>query len=264
MTLTFTILGCGSSGGVPRPGTGWGACDPANPKNRRRRCALLIERHGDHGATRVLIDTGPDLREQLIEANVPWLDAVLFSHEHADHTHGIDDLRGLFLKARRRVDVYADDPTSRMLMTRFSYCFVQPPGSAYPAILNMHGLKAGQPITINGKGGPVTALPFLLEHGDIQALGFRFGDVAYSADLHDIPATSLPALAGLDLWIIDALRYLPHPAHFSVADALAWIDRLKPQRAILTNMHTDLDYARLSVELPENVVPAYDGMRFEA
>jgi phosphoribosyl 1,2-cyclic phosphate phosphodiesterase len=264
VTLTFTILGCGSSGGVPRPGTGWGACDPANPKNRRRRCALLIERHGDHGATRVLIDTGPDLREQLIEANVPWLDAVLFSHEHADHTHGIDDLRGLFLKARRRVDVYADDPTSRMLMTRFSYCFVQPPGSAYPAILNMHGLKAGQAVTIDGKGGPVTALPFLLEHGDIQALGFRFGDVAYSADLHDIPATSLPALAGLDLWIIDALRYLPHPAHFSVADALAWIDRLKPQRAILTNMHTDLDYARLSVELPENVVPAYDGMRFEA
>jgi phosphoribosyl 1,2-cyclic phosphate phosphodiesterase len=264
VTLTFTILGCGSSGGVPRPGTGWGACDPANPKNRRRRCALLIERHGDHGATRVLIDTGPDLREQLIDANVPWLDAVLYSHEHADHTHGIDDLRGLFLKARRRLDVYADDPTSRMLMTRFSYCFVQPPGSDYPAILNMHGLKAGEAVTIDGKGGPVTALPFLLDHGDIQALGFRFGAVAYSADLHDVPELSLPALAGLDLWIVDALRYHPHPSHFSVADAIAWIDRLKPARAILTNMHTDLDYDTLSVQLPANVEPAYDGMRFEA
>ncbi len=264
MTLTFTILGCGSSGGVPRPGTGWGACDPANPKNRRRRCALLVERSGEHGTTRVLIDTGPDLREQLIDANVPWLDAVLYTHEHADHTHGIDDLRGLFLKARRRVDVYADDPTSRMLMTRFSYCFVQPPGSDYPPIATMHGIKPGVALTIDGKGGPIAALPFCQDHGDIQALGFRFGDVAYSADLHDVPEASLPALARLDLWIVDALRYHPHPAHFSVADALAWIDRLKPRRAILTNMHTDLDYMALSVQLPENVVPAYDGMRFEA
>jgi len=264
VTLRFTILGCGSSGGVPRPGTGWGACDPANPKNRRRRCSLLVERKSPEGTTRVLIDTGPDLREQLIDANVPWLDAVLYSHEHADHTHGIDDLRGLFMKARRRVDAYADDPTSRMLMTRFAYCFVQPPGSDYPPILNMHRITAGVPLTIDGKGGPITALPFLQDHGDIQALGFRFGAVAYSADLHDVPAASMGALAGLDLWIVDALRYHPHPSHFSVADAIAWIDRIKPKRAILTNMHTDLDYATLSVQLPANVEPAYDGMRFEA
>jgi phosphoribosyl 1,2-cyclic phosphate phosphodiesterase len=234
MTLTFTILGCGSSGGVPRPGTGWGACDPANPKNRRRRCALLVERRGADGVTRVLIDTGPDLREQLLAANADWLDAVLYTHEHADHTHGIDDLRGLYLKARRRIEVYADDATSRMLMTRFSYCFVQPPGSEYPPILTM------------------------------QALGFRFGDVAYSADLHDLPDESLPAVADLKVWIVDALRYMPHPSHFSVADALSWIERLSPKRAILTNMHNDLDYEALRVSLPPPVEPAYDGMRVEA
>jgi phosphoribosyl 1,2-cyclic phosphate phosphodiesterase len=264
VTLAFTILGCGSSGGVPRPGTGWGACDPNNPKNRRRRCSLLVERKGNAGVTRILIDTGPDLREQLIDADVTWLDAVLYSHEHADHTHGIDDLRGLFLKNRRRVDAYADDPTTRMMMTRFAYCFVQPPGSEYPPIVRMHAMKAGEPLTIDGKGGPIEALPFLMDHGDIQALGFRFGDVAYSSDLHDLPEASIPAVSGLDVWIVDALRYHPHPSHFSVADAVRWIDRVQPKRAILTNMHTDLDYETLAVQVPGNVVPAYDGMRFEA
>src|SRR5436853_6467333 len=150
MSLKVRILGCGSSGGVPRPALGWGACNPANPKNRRRRTSLLVERRTAAGITRVLVDTSPDLREQLLEAGIDWLDAVLFTHEHADHTHGIDDLRGLFLKARRRLDVYADDPTSRMLMTRFSYCFVQPPGSDYPPIAIMHGIKPGVPLTIDG------------------------------------------------------------------------------------------------------------------
>lgn len=264
MTLTFTILGCGSSGGVPRPGTGWGACDPTNPKNRRRRCSLLVERKGRDGVTRVLVDTGPDLRDQLLDANVDWVDGVLYSHEHADHTHGVDDLRGLYLRGRRRLDVYADDPTSRMLMTRFSYCFVQPPGSDYPPILRMHGITPGQPLTIDGKGGPITILPFVQDHGDIRSLGFRFGAVGYSSDLHDMPADSAEALAGLDVWIVDALRYHPHPSHFSVADALSWITRIKPARAILTNMHADLDYEALRVSLPANVVPAYDGMRIEA
>jgi phosphoribosyl 1,2-cyclic phosphate phosphodiesterase len=263
MTLTFTILGCGSSGGVPRPGTGWGACDPNNPKNRRRRCALLVERKGPDGVTRILVDTGPDLREQLLDANVDWLDGVLYTHEHADHTHGIDDLRGLFMHRRRRVDVYADDATSRMLMTRFGYCFEQPPGSDYPPILNMHSLAPGRPLTIDGKGGPITALPFTQDHGDIKSLGFRFGAVAYSSDLHDMPDASADALAGLDLWIVDALRYNPHPAHFSVADALAWIERLKPARAVLTNMHADLDYEALRASLPPGIDLAYDGMRLE-
>ena len=177
--------------------------------------------------------------------------------------HGIDDLRGLFLHKRRRVDVYADDATSRMLMTRFSYCFVRPAGSEYPPIVTVHELKAGAPLSIPGPGGPIEALPFIQDHGDIKSLGFRFGDVVYSSDLHDMPDASAEVLAGTDLWIVDALRYHPHPAHFSVADALSWIERIKPKRAILTNMHTDLDYEVLRQSLPPNVEPAYDGMRIE-
>jgi phosphoribosyl 1,2-cyclic phosphate phosphodiesterase len=261
MTLTFTILGCGSSGGVPRPALGWGACDPNNPKNRRRRCSLLVERHGaDGGTTRVLIDTGPDLREQLLDARVDHLDAVLYTHEHADHTHGIDDLRPLFMHARRPIDIYVDEATSRALHGRFGYCFMTPPGSDYPPIVREHRLMPYRPVTIHGKGGPIVALPFLQEHGDIPALGFRFDNVAYSSDLNDLPPESEERLAGLDLWIVDALRYRPHPSHFSLADALAWIERLAPKRAILTNLHADLDYEVLRRELPRHIVPAYDGL----
>jgi phosphoribosyl 1,2-cyclic phosphate phosphodiesterase len=261
MTLTFTILGCGSSGGVPRPGLGWGACDPNNPKNRRRRCALLVERRAGTGVTRILVDTPPDLREQLLDADVDWLDAVMFTHEHADHTHGIDDLRALVLHRRRRIDAYVDDHTAQVLHERFGYCFVTPPGSAYPPILNEHRLVAGAFVTIDGAGGPITALPFLQDHGDIPSIGLRFGDVAYSADLRDLPAESLPALEGLTVWIVDALRHTPHPSHFSLGDALAWIERVRPLRAVLTNMHADLDYDTLRRTLPAAVVPAYDGMR---
>jgi phosphoribosyl 1,2-cyclic phosphate phosphodiesterase len=264
MTLTFTILGCGSSGGVPRPGIGWGECDPTNPKNRRRRCSLLVERRQADGAcTRVLIDTSPDLREQLLAADVDWLDGVLFTHEHADHTHGIDDLRGLFLRHRRRIDAYVDEQTYRVLYFRFGYCFVTPPGSNYPPILNEHRIKPGTPVNIPGPGGPIAALPFLQDHGDIASLGFRIGGVAYSSDLRDLPGESVAALAGLDLWIVDALRYKPHPSHFSVDEALAWIERLAPKRAILTNMHIDLDYEELRRRLPRHVEPAYDGLRIE-
>jgi phosphoribosyl 1,2-cyclic phosphate phosphodiesterase len=264
MTLTFTILGCGSSGGVPRPAIGWGACDPSNPRNRRRRCSLLVERrNASGGRTRVLIDTSPDLREQLLDADVDWLDGVLFTHEHADHTHGIDDLRGLFLRHRRRIDVYLDKPTSRVLTCRFGYCFVTPPGSSYPPILNEHRVNAGVPVTIDGQGGAITVLPFRQDHGDIESLGFRFGDVAYSSDLRDLPPESIAALSGLDLWIVDALWYRPHPSHFSLADALDWIKRIAPARAILTNMHLDLDYEKLRGELPPNVEPAFDGLKIE-
>ena len=261
MTLTFTILGCGSSGGVPRPALGWGKCDPANPKNRRRRCALLVERRNASGAvTRALVDTGPDLREQLIDAGIDWLDGVLFTHEHADHTHGVDDLRALVIHKRRRVDIYSDERTSAMLTTRFGYCFVTPQGSEYPPILNDHRIGAGHAVHINGEGGSITALPFLQDHGDIPSLGFRFGGLAYSADLKTLPEESIPTLAGLDFWIVDALRYTPHPSHFSVDDALSWIERIKPKRAILTNLHTDLDYEALRAKLPAHVEPAYDGL----
>ncbi len=243
MTLKFTILGCGSSGGVPRPALGWGDCDPKNPKNRRRRTSLLVERSGANGgATRVLVDTPPDLREQMIDADVDWLDGVLYTHEHADHTHGIDDLRAFFLKRRRRVDVYLDEPTAASLHVKFGYCFESPPGSEYPPIVTEHRLEAGVPVTIAGEGGPIAALPFRQEHGDIASLGFRFGKLAYSADLSGLPPESIATLAGLDVWIVDALRYRPHPSHFSLDDALAWIERLKPRRAFLTNLHADLDY----------------------
>jgi phosphoribosyl 1,2-cyclic phosphate phosphodiesterase len=260
MTLTFTILGCGSSGGVPRPALGWGDCDPDNPKNRRRRTSLLVERRNGAGVTRVLVDTSPDLREQLIDAEVDWLDAVLYTHEHADHTHGIDDLRALFMHRRRRVDVYLDEPTSKAVRGRFGYCFQSPPGSEYPPIVTEHRLAPGETITVTGEGGPIAALPVLQEHGDIASLGFRFGRLAYSCDLSGLPSASVAALAGLEVWIVDALRYRPHPSHFSVEDALTWIERIKPRRAILTNLHSDLDYDALRARLPAHVEPAYDGL----
>jgi len=261
MTLTLTILGCGSSAGVPRPALGWGACDPNNPKNRRRRCSLLAERSGDRGVTRVVIDTSPDLREQLIDADVDHIDAVFLTHEHADQTHGIDDLRSVVLHQRRRIPVYLSQSTADQILLRFSYCFVSPPESDYPPILDSHLIQAGESLAIEGKGGALTLSAFLLQHGNIPALGYRIGDAAYTPDVNDIPHASWPYLEDLDLWIIDGLRYAGHPSHFSVNDALAWVDRFKPRRAIITNMHSDLDYEMLRQSLPPNVVPAHDGMR---
>jgi phosphoribosyl 1,2-cyclic phosphate phosphodiesterase len=261
MTLSLTILGCGSSAGVPRPALGWGACDPKNPKNRRRRCSLLAERTGDHGVTRIVIDTSPDLREQLIDANVDHIDAVFLTHEHADQTHGIDDLRSVVMHQRRRIPVYLNQSTSHDIMLRFSYCFVSPPGSDYPPILDRHPIEAGESRTIEGKGGPLTLSAFSLQHGKIPALGYRIGDAAYTPDVSDIPRDSWRQLEHLDLWIIDGLRYAGHPSHFSVNDALSWIDRFKPRRAVITNMHSDLDYEVLRLSLPPNVIPAHDGMR---
>jgi len=262
MSLTFTILGCGSSMGVPRVALGWGACDPNNPKNRRRRCSLLVERVNAHGGvTRVLVDCSPDLRMQLLDADIDSLDGVLITHEHADHTHGIDDLRPLFIRSRRRLDVYMDEPTSRAMRARFGYCFITPPGSEYPPILTERRLAAGEPVIVDGQGGAIEALPVLQEHGDIASLGFRFGKLAYSCDIKSLPASSLTAMADLDIWIVDALRPAAHPSHMNLDEALGWIAKVKPKRAILTNLHSDLDYEILRAKLPENVEPAYDGMR---
>jgi phosphoribosyl 1,2-cyclic phosphate phosphodiesterase len=264
MSLKFTILGCGSSMGVPRVALGWGACDPNEPKNRRRRCSLLVERANTMGQiTRALVDCTPDLRMQLLDAKVDWLDGVLFTHEHADHTHGVDDLRPLFVHRRKRVDVWLDEPTARAMHARFGYCFATPPGSEYPPILTEHRLSPGRAIAIDGQGGVISALPVLQNHGDIASLGFRFGNIAYSADIKSLPAESVAALAGLDLWIVDALRKTPHPSHFNLDEALAWIDRLSPKRAVLTNLHSDMDYKTLRAHLPPNVEPAYDGMAFD-
>lgn len=262
MTLEITILGCGSSTGVPRVALGWGDCDPNNPKNRRRRCSLMVAR-GDRarGRTRVLVDTSPDLREQLLDADIDGLDAVFFTHAHADHTHGIDDLRMVAIAKRRLLDVFADAWTSAALHERFGYCFETPPGSEYPPILQGHGISPGEATTIVGAGGAITVTPFLQTHGDIPSLGFRFGGLAYSCDLNGVAPESLPLLTGLDVWILDALRYRPHPSHFCLDDALQWIDRIGPKRAILTNLHSDMDYETLRAKLPANIEPAYDGMR---
>ncbi len=265
MSLKFTILGCGSSMGVPRVALGWGDCDPNNPKNRRRRCSLLVERNDAQGRrTRVLVDCSPDLRMQLLDAEVDWLDGVVITHEHADHTHGFDDLRPLFVRRRRRVDVYLDEATSQAMHARFGYCFMTPPGSEYPPIVSEHRLMPGRAVAIAGEGGPIEVLPVLQEHGDIPSLGFRFGNVAYSADIKALPPASIAAMAGLDVWIVDALRKAPHPSHFNLDEALAWIARIKPKRAILTNLHSDMDYEALRTSLPPNVEPAYDGMGFAA
>lgn len=264
MTLTFTILGCGSSGGVPRVGQGWGACDPSEPRNRRRRCSLLVQRHGPAGTTTVLVDTSPDLREQLLDAGVTDIQAVLFTHSHADHTHGIDDLRPLAILHRRRLDIYADEETSAALHHRFGYCFETPPGSGYPPILTEHRFREGREVSIHGPGGEIIALPFRQHHGDIDAFGFRFGDVAYASDVNGFPSNSLSYINNLNVLILDALRDKPHPSHFSLAESLAHIEILKPHRAVLTNLHTDLDYGRLVRELPDGIIPAYDGMAFEA
>lgn len=263
MSYRATILGCGSSGGVPRIGTMWGACDPSNPKNRRWRCSMLVERMGKPRHTTVLVDSSPDLREQLLSVRCDAVDGVLYTHDHADHTHGIDDLRMVAYAMKRRLDVWADEATRKSLMERFGYCFEKPPGSDYPPILTAHAIEPPQPIRIEGPSGVVEAIPIPQLHGDICTLGFRVRGLAYSPDVSDIPLASLPLLQGLDVWIVDALRFTAHPSHFSVKQALVWIERLKPKRAILTHMTTDLDYEALRRELPEGVEPAYDGMVVE-
>lgn len=260
MTTTLTILGCGSSAGVPRIGNDWGQCDPANPKNRRRRCSVLVTKTGTGGQTRVLIDTSPDLREQMLSSGTADIDGVLMTHEHADHTHGIDDLRAFYLRKRRRVSVWADEPTGHMLTTRFAYCFYTAPGSDYPPIIDLRRLAAGSPVSIGGAGGDIESLPFRVHHGNIDALGFRIGNVAYTPDLNGVPDESLPALSGLDVWIVDALRRSKHPSHWSLPETLQWIGRLQPKRAVITNMHIDLDFDTLQRELPAYVEPAFDGL----
>ena len=263
MSLAVTILGSGSSTGVPRVGAGWGACDPGEPRNRRRRCSILVEKTGPEGTTAVLVDTSPDLRQQLLDAGVTRLDAVLFTHDHADHTHGIDDLRPLVLHMRRRIPAYADATTAAVLQARFGYCFETPPGSGYPPILDEHRIVVPRPVVIQGPGGAVEAEPFRMIHGPTEATGFRFGSLAYAPDVSVMPPESVERLRGLEVLIVDALRYTPHPTHFSVADALALIKEVRPRRAVLTNLHSDIDYDALGRELPDGVVPAFDGMQIE-
>ena len=263
--LRITVLGCGASPGVPRIGNDWGACDPSEPRNRRTRSSILIDAFSSDRpeATRILVDTGPDLRSQLLDAAVDRLDAVLYTHAHADHTHGIDDLRAFWLSTRRLVPVHTDDFTQERLEEAFGYCFRTPAGGNYPPILGRHRIEAGTPFAIEGQGGRVDILPFRQIHGDIDSLGFRIGAFAYSSDVSDFPPESLAALAGLDLWIVDALRYTPHPSHLSFDETLAWTARVRPRRTVLTHMHGDLDYAAMMARVPPGVVPGHDGLVLE-
>ena len=266
--LEIRILGCGSSGGMPRLGEGgpnWGTCDPANPKNRRGRCSILVTRKSDAGETRILVDTSPDLREQLLAARIGRLDGVLITHDHADQTHGIDDLRVLALQqGGKKLDMWSDKFALDSLNRKFGYIFHTPPGLEYPPIVQAHVLpEPFAPLAISGPGGAIQVIAFGQGHGRIRSLGYRFSNVAYSPDVDALDEAAFAALQGLDCWIVDALRRTPHPSHAHLGRTLEWIARAAPKRAILTNLHLDMDYETLRRELPANVEPDYDGMTIQ-
>jgi phosphoribosyl 1,2-cyclic phosphate phosphodiesterase len=263
--LEFTILGCGSSGGVPRADGDWGACDPDDPRNRRSRCSLLVRKPAEAGpqeSTTVLVDTSPDLQRQTSAAGANRMDGVLFTHDHADQTHGIDDLRAFAITGRRRIACHMDPVTLESLTARFGYIF-KGQGS-YPPICDGHLIpKHGEYWSVGGPSGDIPVVTFDQDHGfGVHSVGYRFGPVAYSSDVVELADDAFEALVGIKVWIIDALRYTPHPTHSHLEKTLAWIARIKPERAILTNMHIDLDFAALAAQLPAGVEPAYDGLRF--
>ena len=253
--MKVTVLGCGTSSGVPRVGNDWGACDSSEPKNRRRRVSVLVEA-GEHV---ILIDTSPDLREQLLSANVTRIDAVLYSHDHADHSHGLDDLRQVFHLMRRAVDCYATPATWKVLKARFGYAFDG--GQGYPPSCTAHDLPDKLVV------GPMTVTSFEQIHGPIRSTGFRIDhaghSMAYSTDISDLTLSADTAVKGVDLWIVDALRRKPHPTHSHLERTLSWISRLRPRRAILTHMDNTMDYASLAKSLPAGVEPGYDMLAVE-
>ena len=267
--LEVTILGCGSSGGVPRADGEWGACDPANPKNLRSRCSLLVRRQNPEGKgegaeaeTTVIVDTSPDLRLQTVQAGAKRLDAILLTHDHADQVHGIDDVRAFFIRQRQKIGCHMDTATDASMMRRFGYIFE--PEGGYPAICERRPIPAhGVRWRVDGPSGAIPIVTFDQDHGGVRSVGYRFGDVAYSSDVVNLDETAFDALSGLDVWIVDALRYRPHPTHSHLERTLEWIARLKPRRSILTNLHIDLDYETLTAELPAGVEPAFDGLRFQ-
>ncbi len=252
--MKVTILGCGSSMGVPLVGDHWGDCDPVEPKNRRLRASILVE----EGPTRLLVDTGPDLRQQLLTAGVTSVTAILYTHAHADHLHGIDDVRGLNLGMGTTIDAYADAATLKIIRERFGYVFQALKGDYFykPTLV---------PKTIDGpfEVGGMRIQPFEQDHGFSKTLGFRIGGIAYSTDVVNLDETAFGILAGVDLWIVDAFRIEPHVTHTHLAKTLEWIERVKPKRAVLTHMSQWMDYRRLKATLPAHVEPAYDGMVLE-
>ncbi len=260
-TLEFVVLGSGSSGGVPRADGNWGACDPAEPRNRRTRCSMLVRRKGEGGPeTTVLVDTSPDLRLQMVNARATRIDALLYTHDHADQAHGIDDIRAFVIGSRRRIPTFMDPATRATLTRRFDYIFENQ--ALYPALADAHDLPPhGRPWSVGGPSGAIPVLTFDQDHGGgTRSVGYRFGPLAYSSDVVDLPPSAFEALRGVEVWLVDALRWTPHPTHAHVERALEWIAAVKPRRAILTNLHIDLDYRELERRLPPGVEPAYDGM----
>ncbi len=250
--MKLRILGSGTSSGVPRIGPDWGECDPAEPRNRRLRASLLVE----HDGVRILVDTSPDLREQLLAAGVTTVDAVIWTHDHADHCHGIDDLRQVFHALGRPVIGYARPQVLDALRQRFGYIFAGRHG--YPAVVE--GRPLPDRLTIGGMAIETVDQP----HGRITSVGLRFaaagGVAGYATDFHEVTPAMRDLYAGLDVWVLDALRHAPHPSHPTVAAALAWIDELKPGRAAFVHMDHTLDYRTLAAALPAGVEPGYDGL----
>ena len=249
--MRVTVLGCGTSGGVPRIGNVWGVCDPSEPRNRRRRSSILVQ----SASTNLIVDTTPDMREQCLDINLQRLDGALYTHDPADHVNGIDDLRGFTLLQGQRIPVYGDADTIHSLQQRFGYIFAN--AANYPSIAAAHAIKG--PFTV----GDIDVVPFRQIHGSMESLGFRFGAIAYSTDLNGLPEDSMELLQDLDVWIVDALRPKPHPTHTHLEQTLKWIDRLRPKRAFLTHMTSDMDYRSLCRELPAGVEPAHDGQVIE-
>lgn len=253
--MRVVILGSGGSNGTPAIDRGWGACDPHNPRNRRTRPAILVE----EGGSRVLVDTPPDLRFQLLAAGVAVVDAVLYTHAHADHLHGIDDLRAINRARNGPLEVYGDAPTLEAIRSRFSYV-VQPldPGTRfyYKPTLVPRLIADGEAFAV----GRLSVLAFEQDHGFSTTLGFRFGKIAYTTDVVELSERAFALLAGIRVWIIGTLVDRPHPTHCDVDKALTWIERIGPERAVLTHLGNDLDYAALAARLPPGVEPAYDGL----
>jgi len=257
--MKVTILGSGGATGVPGVARGWGECDPENPKNRRLRPSILVE----DGATAVLVDTSPDLRQQLLNADVWRLDAVLFTHSHADHMHGIDDLRPVNRAMNGPLDIYADGATIDAISRSFPYVFEPLAADAtmyYKPVLVPHEITGGKGITVGSMG----VACFEQDHGYCKTMGFRFGPIAYSTDVVELDDAAFATLEGVDTWIVGVPVEYEHPTHVHLDKALAWIARVRPRRAILSHLSLLMDYETLLGKLPGGIEVAYDGMTFEA
>ena len=256
MTVKFTILGCGSSMGVPRADGYWGKCNPKIKKNKRSRCSALISSKDKN----ILIDTSPDLRSQLIEKKIKHIDAVIYSHLHADQTHGINDLRVFYINKKKKIDVYADQFTKKYLKNNFSYCFKKLHG--YPPILNLKPIKKKITFYSNNKNINVKCIP--VKHGPIESLSFVINELCgYASDVNEIYKKDLSKFKNLKFFIIDCLRFKKHPSHFNLEEVLTLVKILSPKKTILTNLHSDLDYNYLLKILPKNVIPAFDGLTLD-